>query len=159
MVYEDAEQLYSEVRKDGHMLLDEAFRVLFPKSVSVSPDTSLKTSGNSGDIVAFNTTFFARADVVKIPINGLAPYLKSKVMQTSKDGNVGYALMECPKGGSSATLVPGLNTLHMPVSGTNFLLPTQFAPLSHRYRQHTQMDRINLSSRILVSRLLYRTEG
>ena len=116
MVYEDAEQLYAEVHKDGHRLLNEAFDVLFSRSFPLSPATPSKTSGHSGTIIAFNTTFFPRMDVVEVPLSGSMSQLKSRVVQTSKDGTTGYALMDCSKGGSCGpSTVP--TSIAMPVSG------------------------------------------
>ena len=91
MVYVDAEQLYSEVAKDGETLLEEAFTALFPKSTAVP-------TAVAGDIVGFNTTPFSRRDVITVPLSSSA-HLKSKVVQASKDGATGYALLDCSKGG------------------------------------------------------------
>lgn len=116
MVYDDAEKLYTEVRKDGEALLEEAFEALFQQSLPLVQDTFLKSSGVSGDIVAFNTTFFSRRDVVKIPLRGAASQLKSKVVQTSLDGNIGYALIDS-SGGGSLGIPSGLYANCMPASG------------------------------------------
>ncbi|KAF7980211.1 hypothetical protein HWV62_39313 [Athelia sp. TMB] len=115
MVYDDAEVLYAEVRKDVNTLLEEAFGALLSKSVPVSQEFPSKSLDSSGDLVAFNTTFFPRRDVVKIPLRGASSFLKHKVVQTSLDGSVGYALMDCSEGGNLA--VPkGLFADSMPVS-------------------------------------------
>lgn len=116
MVYEDAEKLYAEVRKDGDALLEEAFEALFEKSVPLSQDGTLKSFDGPRDLVAFNTTFFPRLDVVKIPLRGAASLLKSKVVQTSVDGSIGYALMDSSAGGSLANPI-GLYADCMPASG------------------------------------------
>jgi alpha-mannosidase len=137
MVYDNAEKLYAEVRQDGESLLEEAFEALFQKSVPLSSDATLKASDVPGDLVAFNTTFFPRRDVVKIPLRGAASQLKSKVVQTSVDGNVGYALMDNSGGGSLATPI-GLYADCMPVSGMFSLL---FRPLclliAHAFLVHS----------------------
>ncbi|KDQ59961.1 glycoside hydrolase family 38 protein [Jaapia argillacea MUCL 33604] len=100
MVYDDAEKLYTEVRKDGQELLEEAFDTFLPGSSLLSLESVAQQKfTNSGNIVAFNTTFFPRRDVVKVPVTGSASRLKSKVVQTGKDG-VGYALMDGSQGGS-----------------------------------------------------------
>ncbi|KDQ27960.1 glycoside hydrolase family 38 protein [Pleurotus ostreatus PC15] len=65
MVYDDAEKLYAEVRKDGDAMLDEAFSVLFPDS---RPMTTATVS-NIQQLIAYNTTFFPRQQVVKVPFN------------------------------------------------------------------------------------------
>ena len=116
MVYEDAEKLYAEVRKDGGALLEEAFEALFHKSIPLSQETPLKSSVLSGDLVAFNTTFFLRRDVVKIPLQSAASHLKSKLVQTSADGTVGYALMDNIRGGG-LSIPSGLYADCMPAWG------------------------------------------
>ena len=116
MVYDDAEKLYAEVREDVESLLEDAFGVLFKKSTSLSLRNPLKTSSASGNLIAFNTTPFARRDVVKIPLSGAGAQLKSKVVQTSKDGSIGYALMDCTAGGSIAVPI-GLYADCMPPTG------------------------------------------
>lgn len=106
MVYEDAEKLYTEVRKDGKHMINEAFKALFPSSPDVSP----------GQIVAYNTTFFPRRDVVKIPLSGNGSKLRSQVVQASKDGSYGYALMDGSNGGHVARPT-GLFADCLPASG------------------------------------------
>jgi alpha-mannosidase len=100
MVYEDAEKLYAEVRKEGDTLIEEAFEALFQSSTALSP-TAKPTSGN---LVAFNTTFFPRRDVVSVPFGSgaHAAKLRSRAVQTSSDGKEGCALMDCSEGGSLA---------------------------------------------------------
>ena len=121
MVYDDAEVLYAEVRKDVGALLEEAFGALLSKSVPVSQELPSKSLDGSGNLIAFNTTFFSRRDVVKIPLRGASSFLKNKVVQTSLDGSVGYALMDCSEGGNLA--VPkGLFADSMPVSGMSYLI-------------------------------------
>ncbi|EPQ55548.1 glycoside hydrolase family 38 protein [Gloeophyllum trabeum ATCC 11539] len=113
MVYEDAEKLYAEVRKDGKALLEEAFEAILPRSAPATSDNLAKLRGQ-GDLVAVNTTFFARQDVVKVPLTGAGSQFKSQVVQTSKDGT-GYALMEC-LADSNIALCKGLYADSMPVS-------------------------------------------
>ena len=113
MVYDDAEKLYAEVREDGQSLLEEAFGALFPKSTPLDTTTASKTAG---DIVGFNTTFFPRRDVIEVPLSGAA-HLKSKVVQASKDGATGYALLDCSEGGNLSRS-SGLFADCMPPSGT-----------------------------------------
>lgn len=114
MVYDDAEKLYAEVRKDGDAILEEAFNVIFPKSLPLIGTKSLPYARNA-DIVAYNTTFFSRQDVVEVPL-GLF-YLRSELAQTSRDGKTGYALMQCMGGASCGALTPGLDASCTPVSG------------------------------------------
>jgi|SRR5882762_2032037 alpha-mannosidase len=118
MVYDDAEKLYAEVRKDGESLLEEAFEALFQKSLPLS---QVKSFDVSGSIVGFNTTSFARRDIVKIPLRGSASQLKSKVVQTSLDGGTGYALMD-GSGGGSLAIPSGLYADCMPASGMSIIL-------------------------------------
>lgn len=120
MVYEDAEKLYAEVRKEGEELIEEAFTALLPKSIPLSePTLKLKKSGT---LVAFNTTFFPRRDVVKVPlVGGSASRLRSQVVQVSKDGTSGFALVDCSSG-DSLSLCSGLYADCMPTSGGFLIL-------------------------------------
>ncbi|KAI0041688.1 glycoside hydrolase family 38 protein [Auriscalpium vulgare] len=102
MVYDDAEQLYSEVREDGNELLEEAFRVLFPSSLPlISANVDKLTRAST--LVGYNTTFFPRRDVVKVPLSGPAKALGGSVLQTSADGCDGYALLDGAQGRSLVT--------------------------------------------------------
>ncbi|KAF8549819.1 glycoside hydrolase family 38 protein [Imleria badia] len=91
MVYDDAEQLYSEVRKDCQALLEDAFGVLLSDSVPLSGDSSISQPFN---VVAVNTTPFARRDIIKIPMSGAGQNLLPGSVQTSVDGNHGYVLLQ-----------------------------------------------------------------
>ena len=113
MVYDDAEKLYAEVRKDAEDLLQEAAGVLFPKCLPLNAASIAKKSGN---IIGFNTTFFPRRDIIEVPLASAGAHLKSQVVQTSKDGTKGYALMDCSAGGHLARPV-GFFADCMPVSG------------------------------------------
>jgi hypothetical protein len=115
MVYEDAELLYAEVQRDGKRILDEAFSVLIPGSVPFSPETPM--AARIEQIVAFNTTFFSRTDVIKIPLGGKTQALKANIIHTSRDGTVGYALFNCQNGGSLGTALSASGHLPLPVSG------------------------------------------
>ena len=115
MVYEDAEKLYAEVAKEGKALLEEAFKAIFPPSVSLA-DPAFK-SKKTGTIVGFNTTFFPRRDIVEVPLTGAAQRLKSQVVQTSKNGTSGLALLDCSAGGGVA-YGTGMYADCKPVSGT-----------------------------------------
>ncbi|KAI0338667.1 hypothetical protein BDW22DRAFT_1362757 [Trametopsis cervina] len=112
MVYDDAEKLYAEVRKDGEELLEDAFNTLFPRS---SPLGSVVNARTPGTIVAYNTTFFPRRDIVEVPLTGNAAGLKNQVVQASEDGSIGYALLDCSEGGHIAR-PSGLFADSMPVS-------------------------------------------
>ncbi|OSX57004.1 glycoside hydrolase family 38 protein [Postia placenta MAD-698-R-SB12] len=114
MVYEDAEKLYAEVRKEGEKLLEEAFGALFPKSIPVSPSTQIPNK--AGRLIALNTTPFARRDVIKVPLGGNAR-IKNQVVQASKDVKTGYALMESESDGNgNLSVSTGLYADCMPVS-------------------------------------------
>ena len=121
MVYEDAEVLYAEVKRDGEALLEEAFSVLFPNSVPLTPTTRSKSLAGSSKIVAHNTTFFPRCDIIKVPLAKAGTSLKSQIFQAWDDGREGYAIMDCPKGAGPGELKSPSNALHAhlkPVSGT-----------------------------------------
>lgn len=121
MVYEDAEKLYAEVKEDGEALLEEAFSVLFPNSVALTPSTRSKALAGSSKIVAYNTTFLPRWDIIKIPLSKAGPALKAQILQASDNGKEGYAIMHCANGAGAGELKHPSNALHAhlkPVSGT-----------------------------------------
>lgn len=98
MVYEDAEKLYAEIAHEGKSILKEAFEVLLQKSVHLSADEPLKEN-TRGKLVAVNTVCIPRREVVQVPLSGpAASRLKSEVVQVSKDGRQGYALMDASQG-------------------------------------------------------------
>jgi len=102
MVYDDAEKLYAEVRKDVESLLEEAFGTLLQKSIPVSQEIPLQVAGTSGCLVGFNMTSFPRRDIIKIPLHATGSHMKSKVVQTSLNGSLGYVLMDFSEDGSLA---------------------------------------------------------
>ncbi|PFH50184.1 glycoside hydrolase family 38 protein [Amanita thiersii Skay4041] len=104
MVYEDAEKLFTEVAQDCQILLEDAFDVLFPESFPLTKDTPAKLLSSASRIIAYNTTFFPRLDIVEIPLAGASTLLKSQVMQTSPDGKTGYAVVKCEGGGAPGTI-------------------------------------------------------
>jgi len=112
MVYEDAEKLYAQVKKDGNELIEEAFKTIFGW-----PSSDARTQPVSGNFIGFNTTPFPRRDVVKVPFAGPhAAKLRSKLVQTTKDGREGYALMDCSTGGPLSSSSGMFADCH-PVSG------------------------------------------
>ncbi|KAF8128024.1 glycoside hydrolase family 38 protein [Boletus edulis] len=90
MVYDDAEQLYSEVREDCKALLEDALGVLFSGSVPLSGDLPMSPF----NVLAVNMTPFARRDIIKIPISGTGQNLLPEPVQTTVDGKHGYMLLE-----------------------------------------------------------------
>ncbi|KAH7922134.1 glycoside hydrolase family 38 protein [Leucogyrophana mollusca] len=112
MVYDDAEKLYAEVRKDCTALLEEAFSVLIRSPVSLTPQSKL---GRPSELLAFNTTPFARRDVAKVSLVGNGKSLRSTLVQVSADGTAGYALMDTSDGGNIARPV-GMFADCMPAS-------------------------------------------
>jgi len=129
MVYEDAEKLYTQVKKDGSELIEEAFKAIFG-----CPSSDARTQPVSGNFIGFNTTPFQRRDVVKVPFAGPhAAKLKSKLVQTTKDGKEGYALMDCSAGGPLCSSSGMFADCH-PVSGrlvsiTRGMVHPSFAPV------------------------------
>lgn len=122
MVYEDAEKLYAEIAKDGRQLLEEAFSILFPRSVSLSPMTAAAVP--QGKLFAFNPTFFPRRDVVEVPLSGLGARLKGEMVQSSRDGKVGYALMDTQAGeGAGVVFARGLYADCHPPTGALLSFP------------------------------------
>ncbi len=120
MVYDDASRLYAEVAKSGKALLEEAFSVLFPGSVSIA---SAEFNGASlKNIVAVNTTFLPRREIIKLPTSGLQA-LKNEIIQTSTDGKEAYVIMECGSETTNSFAVvsdlggPSLKNVPLPVSG------------------------------------------
>ena len=113
MVYDDAEKLYAEVRRDGNQLLADAWTALFPESYSLSNTAALSKRGT---LVGINTTHLPRRDVVQVPLGSSAAKLKGQVVQAAKDGSYGYALMDCSEGGQ-VSMPTGLFADCKPVSG------------------------------------------
>ena len=112
MVYEDSEVLYAEIKRDGEALVEEALSILFPNSIPLTPATRSKSLAGSCKIVAYNTTFFPRWDIIKVPLAKAGSSLKSQILQASDDGREGYAVMHCAKGAGPGELKSPSNTLH-----------------------------------------------
>ena len=115
MVYDDAEKLYAEVRKDGQDLLEEATAVLLPNSTSLSAEALARSKG---EIIGINTTFFPRREIVEVPLSSANSYVMNQVIHTSKDMSKGYALLNCLDGGHLAK-PSGFFSDCRPVSGTS----------------------------------------
>ncbi|ESK96763.1 glycoside hydrolase family 38 protein [Moniliophthora roreri MCA 2997] len=113
MVYDDAELLYAEVNKEGNRLIDEALKVVYPDSAPFTPITKLRPDTRLSDIVAFNPTPFPRREVIKLPISGISPGLRSAVAQVDPDGRFGYALMN--NGALDSTVHNSIGSLHASV--------------------------------------------
>src|SRR5882757_8520912 len=112
MVYDDCEVLYAEVKRDGEALLEEALSVLLPNSVPLNPATRSKSLAGSCKIIAYNTPFFPRWDIIKVPMAKAGSPLKSQILQASGDGREGYAIMHCAKGAGLGELKKPSNALH-----------------------------------------------
>jgi alpha-mannosidase len=110
MVYEDAEKLYAEIKKDGNALLEGAFKVIFGED-----SRPLAPGASGGSVVAYNTTFFPRREVVTVPLDGSSDLVR-QVAQVSADGRTGYALFDATEGASIARPI-GMFADCMPVSG------------------------------------------
>ena len=111
-MYEDAEAIYADVKRVGELLVEEAFSVLFPRSVPLTPATTSKPLSGSCKIVAYNTTFFPRWDIIKVPLTKAGSQLKSQILQASDDCREGYAIMHCAKGAGLGELQSPSNALH-----------------------------------------------
>ena len=119
-MYVDAEAIYADVKRNGEVLVEDAFSVLFPKSVPLTAATTSRSLAGSSKIAAYNTTFFPRWEIVKVPLTKAGGPLKSQIFQASDDGREGYAVMHCAKGASLGELKKPSNALHAylkPVSG------------------------------------------
>ncbi|KAG8215120.1 Aldehyde/histidinol dehydrogenase [Butyriboletus roseoflavus] len=91
MVYDDADQLYSEVHKDCQVLLEDALGVLLSDTVPLSKNSPISQPFN---VIGVNTTPFARRDIIKIPLSGVGQNLLSKPAQTTVDGKHCYVLLQ-----------------------------------------------------------------
>lgn len=112
MVYDDAEQLYSEVHKDCRALLEDALGVLLVDSVPLSENSPISQLFN---VMAVNTTPFARRDIIKIPLSGVGQNLVSKPAQTTVDGKHCYVLLQTQENEVLAHPA-AVSTEHGPVS-------------------------------------------
>ena len=121
MVYDDAEVLYAEVAQTGKEILDAAFKVLFPGSKHLSSGGHVHTVFNNaesvgdGPIVAVNTTFFPRKEIVALP----------KAIKTGQFTQTAFGIADCGEVGPG--IVKGvfdksLTGVDMPASGT-FIIP------------------------------------
>lgn len=130
MVYDDAEKLYAEVKESGESLLDEALSILFPDSFPLGL-AKYKYSRNSyTKIIGYNTTFFPRWDIIKIPLQSVNSALKAQIMQASDDGKEGYAVMYNNGESQVGQLKSPSSALHaqlLPASGTSTLIVSSFS--------------------------------
>ncbi|KAF7352563.1 Glycoside hydrolase family 38 protein [Mycena venus] len=101
MAYDDAEQLYAEVREAGRKILDEALDVILGGH-TLHPDAASITALDQ--LVAYNTTFFPRREVVQVPLPAGDSALKGQVAQLAADGKTGYAVVHCASGGKPSVL-------------------------------------------------------
>jgi alpha-mannosidase len=107
MVYDDAEKLYAEIRQDSKTMIKDAMKTIF--SGWLAPENS------TGSLLAYNTTFFPRREVMPIALDGSKDLVR-QVAQVSADGRTGYALLDAPAGAGLARSI-GMFADCMPVSG------------------------------------------
>ena len=68
MVYDDAEVLYAEVKRDGKQLIDDALKAILDKSVPLSLNEPLSTSGPAReDATTGDSAAFARGNPPSLP--------------------------------------------------------------------------------------------
>ncbi|KAF9228240.1 glycoside hydrolase family 38 protein [Gyrodon lividus] len=132
MVYEDAEQLYYEVRKDCQALLEEALGVLLSGSASLLGNVA--PSSQPFNLIAVNTTPFSRRDVIKIPISAVSQNLLPQPVQTSADGKHAYVLLQT-QGNEMIARPTALSADYTPVSvyangSDHFILKNQSMQLT-----------------------------
>jgi alpha-mannosidase len=102
MVYDDAEKLYEEVREAGEKMLDDALDVILGGHTRV-PGVSSVTELDQ--LVAYNTTFFPRREVVQMPLPAAGDSaLRTQVAQLAADGKTGYAVVHSAGGGRPSVL-------------------------------------------------------
>ncbi|KAF9025150.1 glycoside hydrolase family 38 protein [Hymenopellis radicata] len=158
MAYDDASRLYAEVAKSGKALLEEAFSVLFPGSLSVA--SSEFNGAPLKNIVAVNTTFLPRREIVKVPTSGLQ-VTKNEIIQTSTDGKEAYVIMECgPDTTNSFAVVsdlggPSLKNVPLPVSvytngSDHFVLRNASVQLTISKGRITSLLDVQLDRELLV---------
>lgn len=141
MVYDDAEKYYAEIAATGQELLEEAFGVLFPKSIPIALDRPIR-SMDKGSILGYNCLPTPRMDVVKIPMAGSgALRLRSEAVQITKDGSSGYLLMDSPNGTGLAT-TRGLFADVQPATGD-------------RCQRSSIINRLTLSLQLVATKLGY----
>ncbi|KAF8155248.1 glycoside hydrolase family 38 protein [Mycena galopus ATCC 62051] len=101
MVYDDAEKLYAEVREACQEMLDDALDVILGGD---SQPASVASVAELDQLVAYNTTFFPRREVVQVPLPAGNSALRTQVAQLAADGKTGYALVHSTGGGRPAVL-------------------------------------------------------
>ncbi|KAJ7203479.1 glycoside hydrolase family 38 protein [Mycena haematopus] len=102
MVYDDAEELYAEVRTSCEKMLDDALDVILGGHTRL-PGAAAVTELDQ--LVAYNTTFFPRREVVQVPLPAAGnSALRTQVAQLAADGRTGYAVVHCAGGGRPAAL-------------------------------------------------------
>jgi alpha-mannosidase len=99
IVYEDAEKLYAEVKKDGTQLLNEALDILFPESIPLHQSPT----NNPQTLIALNTTPLPRRSILPVPLStAYASHnestIKPFVAQVSAEEGLAYVVMECGEG-------------------------------------------------------------
>lgn len=118
MVYEDAEQLYAEVARDGKALFKEAASTYLRDIIPLSSIIESQAPVGNARLVAMNTVHHTRHEVVEIPLIGPAAMrFKSEVVQISRDGSKGYALMASEDNGGGFLRAKGIYADFQPAIG------------------------------------------
>jgi alpha-mannosidase len=118
MVYEDAEQLYAEVERDGKALFKEAASTYLRDIIPLSSAIESQAPVGNGRLVALNTVHHTRREVVEIPFIGpVAMRLKSEVVQISRDSSKAYALMDSEDNGGGLLRAKGIYADLQPTTG------------------------------------------
>ncbi|BGP38279.1 Glycoside hydrolase, 38 vacuolar alpha mannosidase [Rhodotorula kratochvilovae] len=87
LVYDDVEEIYADITKQGAALLDDALSTLLPSS-----SASLSTFSSGDGLVAVDTLALPRRELVKVPL-AAARALDEAAVQRSADGEA-YVLFE-----------------------------------------------------------------
>jgi alpha-mannosidase len=141
MVYEDAEKLYAEVARDGKALFKEAISTYLRDIIPLSSIIESQALVGNGRLVALNTVHHTRREVVEIPLVGpTAMRLKSEVVQISRDGSKGYALMDSEDNGGGFLRAKGIYADLQPSTGKYQWLFRRFANLDKQLSRRQTMN-------------------
>ena len=103
-IYEDAEAKYASIQKSISSILESAYSVLYANSSPLSPDQRV----DSGHVFALNPIpDYPRQEVMAVPMESSLALNKCSA-QISKDGKMGYLLVEAKDGEEVLGLTKGL---------------------------------------------------